>query len=273
MHRHPLRAVVFDIDGTLALMDKDAGTYAALPGAVAALKALESRGMPVVAYTNGTFFPPAHYYPLLADAGLRLAPGHILTPAAVAARQLAAKGYSRVMVIGADGTRLPLREAGIDVVLPGGTDMADAVLLGWTKDFGAADLEAAAQLLWAGVPLYATSVAPHFAGANGRLLGISGAIAAALHNATGVKATVFGKPEVAGLTDISGFLGIPAENMVVIGDDPNLEIAMARRAGAFAVGVTTGTVDHAGFMASDPTLRAHVVLDGLDGLMDQEWWG
>jgi 4-nitrophenyl phosphatase len=272
MHSHPIRAAVFDIDGTLALMDKKAGTYAALPGAVAALNALDARGFPVVAYTNGTFFPPAHYYPLLADAGLRLAPGHILTPAAVAARQLAAKGYTRVLVIGADGTRVPLREAGIEVVLPGQPGPVDAVLLGWTPDFGAADLEAAAQLLWAGVPLYATSVAPHFAGANGRLLGISGAIAAALHNATGVKATVFGKPEVIGLTDISAQLGIPSENMVVIGDDPNLEIAMARRAGAFAVGVTTGTVDAAGFAAADPALRAQVVLQGLGGLMDQEWW-
>jgi NagD protein len=96
MHSHPIRAVVFDIDGTLAMMDKDAGTYAALPGAVAALK---SRGLPVVAYTNGTFFPPAHYYPLLANAGLVLAPGHILTPATVAARQLARMGVKRLMVI------------------------------------------------------------------------------------------------------------------------------------------------------------------------------
>jgi 4-nitrophenyl phosphatase len=272
MHSHKIRAVVFDIDGTLAMMDKDKGTYAALPGAVAALTGLRDRGLPVVAYTNGTFFPPAHYYPLLADAGLVLNPGHILTPAAVAARQLVQKGYQRLLVIGADGTRVPLREAGIDVVLPGEVGAVDAVLLGWTKDFGAADLEAAAQALWAGLPLYATSVAPHFAGAKGRMLGISGAIAAALHNATGVKATVFGKPEVVGLADISQMLGIPGAEMVVIGDDPKLEIAMARKAGAFAVGVTTGTADVAGFLAADPALRAHRVLPDLTGLMAQDWW-
>ena len=40
MHSHPIRAAVFDIDGTLAMLDKDTGTYAALPGAVAALRAL-----------------------------------------------------------------------------------------------------------------------------------------------------------------------------------------------------------------------------------------
>ena len=138
MHSFPIRAAVFDIDGTLALLDKESGTYAALPGAVAAVAGLRARGLPVVAYTNGTFFPPAHYYPLLAAAGLPFDPGHILTPASVAARQLAAMGHRRVMVLGADGTRVPLRDAGIDVVLPG-QGAVDAVLLGWTRDFGAAD--------------------------------------------------------------------------------------------------------------------------------------
>lgn len=267
----PIRAAIFDIDGTLAMMDKDKGTYAALPGAVEAVKALSAR-MPVVAYTNGTFFPPAHYYPLLADAGLHLKPGHILTPAAVAARQLAAKGYKRLLVLGADGTRVPLRDVGIEVAVPGDKGPFDAVMIGWTPDFGAKDLEHAAQALWGGLPLYATSVAPHFAGAKGRLLGISGAIAAALQNATGVTPTVFGKPEVIGLLDIAQMLNIPPEDMVVLGDDPKLEIAMARKASAFAVGVTTGTVDAAGFAAMPQALRAHVTLPDLTGLLAESWW-
>ncbi len=266
-----IRAAIFDIDGTLAMMDKETGTYAALPGAVEAVKTLSTK-MPVVAYTNGTFFPPAHYYPLLADAGLHLKPGHILTPAAVAARQLALMGYKRLLVLGADGTRVPLRDVGIDVAVPGDAGPFDAVMIGWMKDFGAKDLEHAAQALWTGLPLYATSIAPYFAGGKGRLLGISGAIAAALQNATGVTATVFGKPEVIGLHDISAMLDIPPEDMVVIGDDPKLEIAMARKAGSFTVGVTTGTVDAAGFAAMPEGLRAHVTLPDLTGLLAESWW-
>lgn len=173
MHTHPLRVVVFDIDGTLALMDKTTQTYTALPGAVDALAACRAAGKPVVAYTNGTFFPPAHYYPLLAEAGLVLDPGHILTPAAVAAGRLSALGYKRVMVMGADGTTVPVREAGIEVVAPTpDAGPVDAVLLGWTRDFGARDLEAVVQAVWDGAKPFACSVAPYFAGANGRLLGI-----------------------------------------------------------------------------------------------------
>ena len=266
-----IRAAVFDIDGTLAMMDKDSGTYTALPGAIKALKTLSAR-MPVVAYTNGTFFPPAHYYPLLADAGLHLAPGHILTPATVAAQQLA-KQYKRVMVLGAEGTKVPLRDAGIDVVdAAPGAGKVDAVLIGWTKDFGAADLEAAAQAVWAGARVYATSVAPYFASAKGRMLGISGAIAAAIHNATGTKAVVFGKPEVAGLDMVAALTGVAQADMAVIGDDPNLEITMARRAGAFAIGVTTGIAELAAFNAIDECLRAHHVIASLEGLAFQDWF-
>lgn len=266
-----IRAAVFDIDGTLAMMDKDKGTYTALAGAVDALKTLSNR-MPVVAYTNGTFFPPAHYYPLLADAGLHLAPGHILTPAAVAAQALAKK-YKRIMVLGADGTKVPLREAGIEVVdATPNAGAVDAVLLGWTKDFGATDLEAAAQAVWAGAPVYATSVAPYFASAKGRMLGISGAIAAAIHNATGARATVFGKPEIAGLDIVSALTGVGPADMAVIGDDPNLEILMARRAGAFAIGVTTGIADAATFNAMPADQRAHHVVSSLQGLADQDWF-
>lgn len=272
MHAHKIKAAVFDIDGTLALMDKDKGSYTALPGAAEALAALADRGLPVVAYTNGTFFPPAHYYPLLADAGLPLAPGHILTPATVAARLLALKGYRRLMVLGAEGTKTPVREAGIAVAEPGDPGAIDAVLVGWTPDFGGKDLEAAAQALWSGAPLYATSVAPYFAGAKGRMLGISGAIVAALTNATGVSATVFGKPEPQGLTLAAAIAGTEPQEMAVIGDDPRLEIAMARRAGAFAVGVTTGIADTAAFHAAAEGDRAHVVLPDLTGLMQQGWW-
>lgn len=273
MQARKIKAVVFDIDGTLAMMDKDKGTYTALPGASEALAGLAARGLPVIAYTNGTFFPPAHYYPLLAAAGLPLNPGHILTPATVAAGLLAQKGYRRLMVLGAEGTRTPVREAGIEVAEPGDSGTVDAVLVGWTPDFGGKDLEAAAQAIWAGAPLYATSIAPYFASSKGRMLGISGAIVAALGNATGASATVFGKPEPHGLTLAAVLAGTAPQEMAVIGDDPRLEIAMARRAGAFAVGVTTGIADAAAFAALPAEARPHLVLPDLTGLLSGDWWG
>lgn len=268
-HSHAIRAAVFDIDGTLAMMDKTTNTYEALPGAVEALEACRARGIPAVAYTNGTFFPPSHYYPLLADAGLAFDPGHILTPAVVAARRLKAMGHQRIMVIGADGTVFPVEDAGLTIV-PASPEAGpvDAVLLAWTRDFTLTQLEAAANAVWAGAPVYATSKAPYFAGAKGRLLGVSGAMAAAITNATGVEVEVFGKPSAAGLEIIAALTGVAAENTVVLGDDPKLEIIMARRAGALAIGVTTGVSDVAAFAAFAVDERAQIVVETLEGLMD-----
>jgi 4-nitrophenyl phosphatase len=271
-HTHPIRAAVFDIDGTLALMDKEKGTYAALPGAVGAVNTLKAQGMAVVAYTNGTFFPPEHYYAPLADAGLQFDPGHILTPATVAARQLTKRGIAKVMLIGAEGTRVPLQQMGIGIVeAEAGAPPVEAVLLAWTKEFTSKQLDAAAQAIWGGAQLFATSVAPFFAGSNGRLMGVSGAAAAALNNATGVTATVFGKPSIDGLEIVSEMTKVSAEHMVVVGDDPHLEIAMARKAGAFAVGVTTGIAKDAAFAAVSADLRAHMVVSSLEGFAAQPW--
>ncbi|MGG7565190.1 HAD-IIA family hydrolase [Rhodovulum sp. DZ06] len=266
-------AAIFDIDGTLAMMDKATGTYEALPGAIEAMEACRARGMEVIAYTNGTFFPPAHYDPRLADAGIMVEAGKLLTPAVVGAARMAAMGIKRAMVLGGDGTAVPMQDAGIEVVAPTAENAKDveAVMLGYTSDFGAAELEAVVQAVWAGAKPFAGSVAPYFAGAGGRLLGISGAIAAALENATEVPVTVFGKPEAAGLEMAAEMTGAAFADMIVIGDDPKLEIVMARRAGAFAIGVTTGIRDEAAFNAAPEGDRANVVIPTLENFGAQPW--
>lgn len=269
---HPIRAAVFDIDGTLALMNKEQGTFTALPGVIDALQACRNIGIQVVAYTNGTFFPPAHYYPLLADAGIVIDPGHILTPAEVAAQALKRLGYAQVMVMGGDGTRVPVMDAGIEVIDPtADAPKVDAVLLGYTRDFGATELEAVVQAVWDGATPYAGSVAPYFASSKGRMLGISGAIAAALENATDVPVTVFGKPETAGLDIVTALTGAQPHEMAVIGDDPKLEIRMGRKAGAYCIGVTTGIADQAHFNSFPADERAHVVLSSMEDFTTQPW--
>lgn len=270
-----LKAAVFDIDGTLAMMDKTTRTFEALPGAIAAIDACKAAGMAVVAYTNGTVFHPDHYYAPLADAGIVIEPGHMMTPAIVAGHGLAKAGHKRVMVVADEGVRGPVAEAGIEIVNPTkDAGPVDAVLVGMTRTFNVDVIEAAADALWAGAPLYATSTAPFFASSKGRMMGISGAIVAGLTHVTGTKHTLFGKPSVEGLHMVADLTGAAPQDMVVVGDDPNLELRMARRGGARAVGVTTGLNDRAAFEAVEANERAHIVLSSLeefdlDALMEQ----
>jgi hypothetical protein len=46
---------------------------------------------------------------------------------------------------------------------------------------------------------------------------------------------------------------------------------MARKGGAFAVGITTGVADHVAFNAINADLRAHVVLPNLVEFLIQDW--
>ncbi|WP_238367942.1 hypothetical protein [Mesobacterium pallidum] len=152
-----LKASIFDIDGAPAMRNKAAGTYAALPGAVAAMQTCRDAGLAVVAYTNGTIYPPAHSAAPLAKAGIDRAPGHMVTPANVVAHELARLGHKRVMVLAADGVTTPVAEAGIEVVPPKkAAGLVDAVPVGRTHRIDVEIQEAAAEALWSGVPLYAT---------------------------------------------------------------------------------------------------------------------
>ena len=274
MHDHPIRALCFDIDGTLAMMDKETGTYQALPGAVDALEGARAQGLPAVAYTNGTFFPPEHYYPRLADAGLIIDDGHILTPAVVAAGILKARGHSKVMVLADDGVRVPLAEAGFDLIDPvKDAGAVDAVMLGYTRNLSSDALDAIVAAVWAGAEPFTSSVAPFVASSKGRIVGIPGALSAAIAHCTGKTPTVMGKPSTAGMEIACRLTGVSAAETAVIGDDPKLEIQMGRAAGALSVGLTTGAYDRADFEAAKPEHRAQVVLDTLEGFLDQPWFG
>jgi len=64
-------------------------------------------------------------------------------------------------------------------------------------------------------------------------------------------------------------LGVPRTAVGVIGDDPAVEIQMARRGGAVAMAVTTGVTDAARWAAAKGTSRPDWVLERLTDLLPQ----
>jgi 4-nitrophenyl phosphatase len=265
------RGFVFDIDGTLALADPKGRQYHALPGARKVIGRLNAANVPTMAFTNGTLHTPQEYRETLNSIGIEFAAGNVMTPASIAAQHFLAHDIRRVMVLGAKGTIDPLEQAGIDVVLPSGSiDGVQAVLVGWFPDFGLPDLDAACRAVWAGAALFAVSVAPFFASRNGRMLGISGAIVAMVKSVTGRRATVLGKPSTLGIRLASTRMGRRISDLVVVGDDPELEMTMARRAGAFAVGVSTGIAGREVFLGIPKTKAPHLVIESLEELLTSD---
>jgi 4-nitrophenyl phosphatase len=267
------RGVVFDMDGTLVLGDRRNHGLSPLPGALALTRWLTSRGTPWVTFTNGTTRTPEHYARALRAVGFDLADGAVLTPATSAVELLRGRGHRRVLVLGTPALAEPLRRAGLDAVGPqetagpNGVAGVDAVVVGWYREFTMDQLEAACDAVFAGAALYSASQSVFFASAQGRVLGTSRAICGMITAVTGRAEEVVGKPSLAALHCAANRLGAESADLVVVGDDPELEMAMAHRGGALAVGVTTGVHTASTFAEQPAGRRPHLVLDGVDDLL------
>jgi len=262
-----VKGFVIDMDGTLVLGDSRNQGLRALPGAAEFLAYLTDRDIPFVTLTNGTVRPPRAYVPKLGAAGLILAEENVMTPSSVAAEYLCRRKFRRVMVLGGEGVSAPLAEAGLEIVRPPDFEGVNAVYVGWFREFTMDDIEAACEAIWAGAKLFTASFAPFFATANGRTLGTSRAIVGGITSITGRRAKILGKPSQEALRCASRRLGLVPEEVAVIGDDPELEPAMARLGGAFGVGVTTGIAKHADFAAMPPARAAHLVVDDIGAFL------
>ena len=143
----------------------------------------------------------------------------------------------------------------------------DAVFVGWFREFTMDHLEAACQAVWAGAELYSASETPFFASAGGRALGTSRAISAMIRSITGCSLTITGKPSLDALRAAATRLGVPARHLVVVGDDPLLEVPMAHRGRALAVAVDTGLGGPDAYDHLPPRRRPQLHLRGVDELL------
>jgi 4-nitrophenyl phosphatase len=260
---------MFDVDGTLLLSDRSLGGYELLPGAIETLSALKERGMPFVVLTNGSNYPPPEQAAKLRKLGLPVEDAQMLTPSSVTADHMGSRGIRRVLVLGTPGVGHCLREAGIQTLHTGepGAQEVDAVYVGWHPGCTMPDIEAAAHAIWAGAKLYVASDVPFFATRGGRSVGYSSAIVGAVRRLTRAKAILTGKPSQRALRFVARQLGVSPETVCVVGDDPVVEMRMARRGGAAGVGVTTGTTDLDGWARQPEEQRPHRVITDLRQLL------
>jgi 4-nitrophenyl phosphatase len=261
---------IFDLDGTLALGDRVNHGLRPLPGAVDMLAWVRDRQLPYMVFTNGTNRSPRHFASVLREAGLDVPDSRMMTPATSAVVMFTKRGYERIMVLGGPGLTDPLREAGIEVVpsSDAATGDVDAVFVGWFREFTMDDLEAACHAVWAGAELYSASETPFFATAGGRALGTSRAISAMIRSITGCGLTITGKPSLDALRAAAAGLGVrQMSRLVIVGDDPLLEVPMAHRGHGLAIAVGTGIGGPDAYDHLPPRQQPHLHLRGIDELL------
>jgi HAD superfamily hydrolase (TIGR01457 family) len=224
-------AFLFDLDGVLYQGDEP------IPGAPEAVAALRALGKGVAFVTNNSSRTPEAVAAKLRSVGIEAVAGEVETSGLTTAALLAERGVPDAYVIGGEGVRRALADAGI-LVLEGDPDTAGAVVVGFDPEVDYAMLRRASLLVQAGVPFIATNPDASFPAGDGERWPGAGAIVAAVETTTGVRAEVIGKPNPpifrAALDRAGG--GRP----LMIGDRLDTDIAGAVAAGWPSFLVLTG---------------------------------
>jgi 4-nitrophenyl phosphatase len=212
--------VALDLDGVLWRGDE------AVPGSAEAMGALRTAGTRVAFLTNNSAAPVADVVAKLARMGIGAAPDEVLTSAQTAADLLrdALPRGARVLPCAGPGVVEALAAAGLTVVERA---PAEAVVVGFHRDFDFDGLDRAAAAVRAGARLVATNMDPTFPAPDGVLPG-AGSIVAAVATASGHAPEVAGKPEAPTVAAVRRRFG---SSGVMVGDRPSTDGLLAQRLG------------------------------------------
>ena len=227
------KGFVFDLDGTLYLGDR------VIAGAVEALDGVRRRGARVAFVTNKPLFTRAEYAQKLARLGFDASPDEIITSALVMAEKLAREDCGiPVLCLGESALRRELEEKGVK--LTENAREARIVLVAFDRGFNYDKLNAALQALRAGAKLYLTNpdvTCP----VEGGVVPDAGAIVEAVKAASRREVdAIAGKPSDLMARAVLDHFGLPPQQILLVGDRLETDIAMGRRAGFATAVVLTG---------------------------------
>jgi 4-nitrophenyl phosphatase len=173
---------LLDLDGVVWLADEP------IEGSAAAIARLRAAGERVVFLTNNSSATVGEYLAKLERFGVRTDAGDLITSAQAAAT-LVEPGATALVCAG-PGVEEALAARGVRTVREG---RADAVVVGWHRDFDFARLTAAFDAVHAGARLIGTNDDATYPTPAGLLPG-GGSLLAAVAYASGATPTVAGKP-------------------------------------------------------------------------------
>jgi len=228
------RGLLFDVDGVFFVGNEP------VPGGDTTISWAMDQGIPFLFVTNTTSHPRSFLADKLRSFGIPARPELIWTPLVAASEYLIGRGLGPVAAFVPSETLPDLRGV---MLLPAGMESgASAVVVGdlgegWTFR----ELNRAFRLLMAAPPpvLLSLGMTRYWRDADGLTLD-SGPLTKALEFASGIEAVITGKPSTTYFDAAVGRLGIPAAEVVMVGDDILGDVDGAQQAGLQGVLVRTG---------------------------------
>jgi NagD protein len=252
---------VFDVDGTLVHRAGD--EVHVQPGAVEVFERIRASGRKLALFTNGSHEAPETFAAGLRAAGLDVADEEMLTPLRSVQAFLPAE--ARVLLFATGPAREYLEGAGMRL----SEDGADAVFVAHADRVDFERLEHAARAILGGARLLTASYAPAYAGADGPIFSRGAMTAAALAKATRKRPVIVGKPSRAALQVIAQQTGARTEDLVVVGDDLGMDIALGRMGGARTILVASGISGRIDLSRVPAGRRPDAVVGGVGELLDR----
>jgi HAD superfamily hydrolase (TIGR01458 family) len=226
-----MAAILLDVDGVLHVSGEP------IPGAVDAVRRLRSAGHRLRFVTNSTIMSRPQLAEMLRGMGFAFEDEELQTTGRVAARVLAGKRVLALTMPGIldDLEGLELIGMNADAVLIGGCDEGEEP----GRVFSYLNLNRAFLELEAGAELYCLHKNRWWQTADGPKLD-AGAFVAGLEYASGVEATVLGKPSPEYFAAALEAIDADPELAWMVGDDVEGDIRGAQRHGMKTVLVRTG---------------------------------
>jgi len=229
-----IETYLMDMDGVLVHEER------LIPGADQFIKRLQQTGHRFLLLTNNSIYTPRDLAARLTATGLQVPEQAIWTSALATARFLdTQRPQGSAYVIGEAGLTTALHERGYVL-----SDRdPDYVVLGETRAYSTEAITRAIRLIDAGARFIATNPDPTGPSPAG-LQPATGAVAALISKATGVKPYFVGKPNPLMMREALRAIDAHSETTVMIGDRMDTDIVAGMEAGLQTILVLTGITSH-----------------------------
>ena len=260
-----IRNFVFDIDGCLAVDGEP------IPGAFETLATLRERGYGFVFLTNDSYLSTAAWQAKAITLGFDF-PDLVVITAGQILVQLAADRYpgGKVLLFGSEALGREAEALGLKLLPTERGHEADVVLVARSPSFDYDDMTAGLRALRAGAGFITSSMARAIPSKGGPVPG-TGATTQAMAFASRRRATIAGKPSALAARVCLQIAGFNREHTAFVGDDVELDIATAKRVGAFSILVLTGATRIEEVPQLRPLLVPDLVMDSVADVPKMLW--
>lgn len=239
------KGYLIDLDGTMFRGEE------IIDGAREFIDSLHHKTIPYVFITNNSTYSKEMILNKLNRLGIRASEQHILTSAMATAKMIKkSRKQARCFVIGEEGLARALKDE--NMIL---TDYeCDYVIVGLDRQISYDKLAKACLLIRGGAQFIITNKDAAIPTEHGLLPG-NGAIASTIEVSTGIKPVCVGKPEPIIMGEAVKMLGVPRQDVLMIGDNYETDITAGLKANMDTLMVLTGysTVDDLKYVKNQPT--------------------